>query len=296
MFPERVSRLIIDGVSNQDDWYNEFYDSESETDTDNIFDGFIKECFLAKANCPLNLIKGVNFDTAGDLRAHVDDFLRNLEEEPIPVYLNNTHYGAITRRNVVMKAIFPALYRPGASWPSLAKNLAELLKGNATPWFNAYSDSPWGAVAVGDTYTFVTMNDNWKTGSAAPLHGIKPIQNYSLSLPEYPRLLSLHGRPLEFDLFDRAAWVFPTTHNFHPHYQPEFPRVKTAHPILVLSTTFDPVCPLVSAKKARDSFEGAVLLEQKSYGHCSRSMPSLCTAKHVQRYFKEGVMPEAGAT
>jgi hypothetical protein len=59
---------------------------------------------------------------------------------------------------------------------------------------------------------------------------------------------------------------------------------------------WDPVCPLISAKKAHNSFEGAGFVEQKPYGHYSISMPSLCTAKHVKRYFNEGVLPEAGAT
>jgi hypothetical protein len=207
MFPDRVSKLIIDGVSNQDDWYNSFYDTEMLTDTDKIFDAFIEECFLAGENCPLNSIKDVQFETAGKLQTHIDDFLRNLEEEPIPVYVNSSHYGAITRRNVVMKTIFPSLYRPAASWSSLANNLAALLKGNATQWFNAYPGSPWAGME--DANLFVTMNDNLKTGPDAPLHGIKPIQNYSLSLPEYSKLLSLHGRLLGFDFFDRAAWVSP---------------------------------------------------------------------------------------
>jgi len=207
MFPDRVSRLIIDGVSNQDDWYNSFYDAETLTDTDKIFDAFIEECFLAGENCPLNSIKDVQFETAGKLQTYIDDFLQNLEEEPIPVYVNSSHYGAITRPNVVMKTIFPSLYRPAASWSSLANNLAALLKGNATQWFNAYPGSPWDG--IGDAYIFVTMNDNLKTGQDAPFHGIKPIQNYSLSLPEYSKLLSLHGRLLGFDFFDRAAWVSP---------------------------------------------------------------------------------------
>lgn len=64
----------------------------------------------------------------------------------------------------------------------------------------------------------------------------------------------------------------------------------------MLSTTYDPVCPLASAKKAHDNFAGASMVVQKSYGHCSVSMLSLCTAKHVRRYFTEGVLPEEGAT
>jgi hypothetical protein len=144
-----------------------------------------------------------------------------------------------------------------------------------------------------DTNTFVILNDNWKTGLDAPYHGINSMQNHTISKPETCLLISKYGGS---DFFDRPSWSIPTTHEFHPQYYPEFPRFKTAEPILVVSTTWDPVCPLVSAKKAHNSFEGAGFIEQKSYGHCSTSMPSLCTAKHIQRYFNQGVLPEAGAT
>lgn len=293
MFPDRVSRLIIDGVSNLDEWYNAFFFEESLSDTDKLYAGFVEECFKAKESCPLNSIKGKSFKSAADLKTYIDEFLKELEEEPIPVYLNNSNYGAVTRRSVVTNGIFPALYKPIPTWPILAKNLAALLSGNATPAYNAYSDS-WVSSIIGDeTNTFVVSNDNWKTGLKAPVHGLKPIQNYSLSVPEDSKLVSKYQGS---DIFDRASWSIPTTHNFHPQYYPEYPRFKTAEPILVLSTTYDPVCPFISAKKAHNSFEGAGFVEQKSYGHCSLSMPSLCTAKHVQRYFNEGILPEAGAT
>ncbi|KAE9378409.1 alpha/beta-hydrolase [Stipitochalara longipes BDJ] len=293
MFPDRVFRLIIDGVSNLDEWYNGVFYYESLDDTDKVYAGFVEECFKAKENCPLNSIKGQSFNTAADLKTYIDDYLKNLEGEPIPVYLNNSNYGAVTRRSLVTNGIFSALYKPDPAWPILANNLAALLNGNSTPVFNAYSDL-WISSIIGDeTNTFVTLNDAWKTGSEAPFHGLKPIKNFSLGIPETSKLVTKYQGS---DIFDRASWSLPKTHDFHPQYHPEFPKVETAEPILVLSTTFDPVCPLISAQKAHNSFKGAGLVEQKSYGHCSISMPSLCTAKHVRRYFYEGVLPEAGAT
>jgi pimeloyl-ACP methyl ester carboxylesterase len=293
MFPDRVSRLIIDGVSNLDDWYNTFLDEESLVDTDSVYAGFVEECFKAQENCPLNSIRETTFDSAADLQSYIDEFLDNLDEEPIPVYLNNSNYGALTRLGVALNGIFPALYKPAPTWPILAKNLAELLKGNATSAFTAYSDSWVSSIIADETNTFVVQNDNWKTGSSAPIHGIKPIQNFTLSTIGESKLISRYEGS---DVYDRASWSIPTTHNFHPQYHPGYPRFKTANPILILSTTYDPVCPLVSAQKAHNSFEGSGFVEQKSYGHCSISMPSTCTAKHVQRYFYEGKLPEAGAT
>src|SRR5438046_136279 len=102
MFPDRVSRLVIDGVSNLDEWYNAFIFEESLTDTDNIYTGFVEECFKAKERCPLNSVKGTPFQSAADLQSHIDDFLLHLEEEPIPVYLNNSSYGAVTRQSIVL--------------------------------------------------------------------------------------------------------------------------------------------------------------------------------------------------
>ncbi|KAL3419804.1 hypothetical protein PVAG01_08302 [Phlyctema vagabunda] len=293
MFPERVSKLIIDGVSNLDDWYNAYYDEEDLVDTDKIFAGFVEECFKAKENCPLYTSpKGKPFATALELKNYLDKFLFQLEEEPIPVYLDNSNYGSVTRRGVAANGIFPALYKP-ISWPILAKNLAELINGNATAAYSAYSDSWVAQVLDDETNTFVVQNDNIKSGPEAPVHGIKSIQNFTLSAPEASDLVS---RYMGSDLFLRSSWSIPTTHKFRPQYHPEFPRVKTAEPILVLSTTFDPVCPLVSAKKAHNSFEGSGFVEQSSYGHCSISMASLCMAKHVRSYFYDGVLPEKGAT
>lgn len=293
MFPDRVARLMIDGVSSLDEWYNSFFFDEWLTDTDNVYAGFVEECFKAKENCPLNSIKERAFETAGELQDYIDDFLQKLDEEPIPVYLNSSNYGSVTRRTVVGNGIVGSLYNPAINWPTLAKNLAELISGNATSAFNAYSKLWTLSIIPDETSTFVTGNDNWKAGLAAPVHGKKEIQNYTLSLTEESRLIS---RYLVSDLFDRASWSIPKTHDFHPHYYPEYPRFKTANPILVLSTTYDPVCPLISAKKAHNSFEGAGFLRQKSYGHCSYSMPSICTGKHINRYFNEGKLPEPGAT
>lgn len=280
-------------MSNLDDWYNTFFEQEDLTDTDRIYYGFVEECFKAGENCPLNSIAEAPFESAADLQSHLDNFFEKLQEEPIAVYINQSNYGAVTTRAITTNGIFPALYRPTPTWSLLANNLAALLQGNSTPCYEAYSDS-WIANLLSDeSNTFVTQNDNWKSGLGAPFHGVKALQNFTLSTPVQSKLVSKY---IGSDVFNRASWGIPTTHNFHPQYYPEYPKFKTAEPILILSNTWDPVCPLISAKKAHGSFEGAGFVEQKSFGHCSVSMPSLCTAKHVQRYFYEGILPEEGAT
>lgn len=288
MYPERVGRLVIDGVSNLDQWYNSDMEEEEFTDTDNIFDGFVEECVRSKNACPLTATSGAQLDTASKLKKHLDQFLIELEEEHIPVYINASIYGSINRQKLVTNGIFFALYSP-LTWPTLARNLAELFNGNNTPAFLAYSPSRVAQILTDDSNTFVVQNDDRNTGKNAPAHGIGDIRNYTQSFPQRSYLVSKYQAS---DIYDRASWLIETSHDFHPRYSPQYQPVKTAHPLLVLSTTYDPVCPLVSAKKAWKSFEGAGLVEQKSYGHCTISMPSLCTAKHVRRYFNEGKLPD----
>ena len=71
---------------------------------------------------------------------------------------------------------------------------------------------------------------------------------------------------------------------------------NTSHPLLVLSTRYDPVTPLPDARVVQERFASAGLLVQDSVGHCSLSSPSVCTAKHVRRYFEDEVLPEEGTT
>lgn len=284
--------MIIDGVSNLSDWYTAFYDEEDLVNTDDCYAGFLEKCHAAKQDCALNTLKDQHFEASSDLKAYIDGFLDNLNQEPIPVYLNASNYGSVTRRSIALNGIFPAMYSP-AGWPLLAKRLAELLNGNSTSAFQAYSNS-WLVLIMGDeTNAFVVKNDNWSSGEGAPVHGIKDVRNFTMSQHESSELVS---RYMPSDIYGRASWNMPKGHDFHPKYYPEYPAVKTAEPILVISTTTDPVCPLISAQKAHGSFEGSGFLEQKSIGHCSLSMPSLCTAKHVQRYFYEGIIPDEGST
>jgi hypothetical protein len=97
---------------------------------------------------------------------------------------------------------------------------------------------------------------------------------------------SIFGPTENGDYYVRQNWAVPRTHNFS---QPE--TVRTAHPLLILSTTYDPICPLVSAKTALTAFEGSQLIEVQGYGHCSVAVASTCLAKHVREFLYNGTVP-----
>lgn len=277
LFPDRSERVIIDGVGNNFDWYEGLVDSEELADTENVLLGFFDECIKAGKDCPLSSLG----ETKEELRDLVVDFADKLDE-PLSVYVNSTTWGLLKREDIIMTAIFPALYKP-ANWYVLADRLAKLLQGNATEAFLAYANTgPWTGFLDLDTTTVIRENDGasgpdlWPQDRQELLDIIVPFMNSSLFA------LMENGA-----YYSKQQWAVPKTHSFSPKY-----GVKTAHPLLILSTTYDPVCPLISARSANAAFEGSQIIELKGYGHCSLAMPSNCIAKHVRAFLYNGTVPE----
>ncbi|KXT08261.1 hypothetical protein AC579_8477 [Pseudocercospora musae] len=275
LFPQRSRRVIIDGVVNAFNWYGDIFEDESFTDTEGVLEGFFKECFKAEDNCSLSSVA----KDSHHLHKLVFAFSEGLKQQPISVYVNTTVYGLLDYPSLWYNGIFPALYKP-ASWYSLADNLAKLLKGNATDAFLAYGRSAaWDM--EGDANEFVSLNDA-PTGPAYwPQDRETLLQEI---LPELNR--SIFAATEIGDYYARQQWSIPTTHNFT-----QLPHVETAHPLLVLSTTYDPICPLISAKAANAAFDGSQIVEVQGYGHCSVAVASTCLAKHVRDFLYNGTLP-----
>lgn len=283
LFPERSARVIIDGVVNFREWYEDKFYYESLMDTDNVFRGFVDQCLKAGSACALSALAESPEELGDKLRG----FAENLKSEPISVYVNSTVNGVIDQQTVWYNAIFPAMYAP-LRWPALADNLAKLLQGNATGAYLAYGvGSPFESGNGSASNEFVCMNDGVSGAEQWPVDReelLAEIINYVNSTSSFAAFENS-------GFYARRAWSVPKTHSFVP---PK--NVQTAHPLLILSTTYDPVCPLRSAQAARGIFEDSRLIEVKGYGHCSIAIPSLCMAKHVRAFLNEGTLPEEDTT
>lgn len=276
LFPSRSERVIIDGVSNNFNWYGHDLDAESFTNTEDVLDGFFDECIKAGKNCTLSSLA----DSKEDLKKLVFDFSEELKKQPISVYVNSTMYGTLDYPGLWYNGIFPSLYKP-ASWYGLADNLAKLLHGNATAAWLAYGrDDAWNM--EGEANQFVTSSDAltgpqyWTQDREEFLEQILSIANESIFVATENKGYYL-----------KEQWSIPRTHNFTQKY-----GVQTAHPLLILSTTYDPICPLISAEAAREAFEGSQIVEVLGYGHCSVAVASTCLAKHVRDFLYNGTVPD----
>lgn len=280
LFPERSQRVVIDGVANQFDWYNELAETEYLTDTETVFDGFLDECLKAGENCTLSTLATSKEELYDQILGLAD----SIYDEPLGVYVNNTAWGTLDYFSIIAKAVFPALYSP-TTWYDLADRLTQMLKGNATEVFLHYGGrgNAWNILFDGNY--FVTMNDGksgpdfWPSDRITALKTIiEPIANVSL----------FSGGGAIGKYYIKQHWSIPKTHNYVPKLD-----VKTAHPLLILSTTFDPVCPLVSARSAQRAFADSQIVEVKGYGHCSSAVTSTCVAKHVRAFLYNGTLPES---
>ncbi|KAM0185587.1 hypothetical protein ACHAPI_012093 [Fusarium lateritium] len=278
LFPERSHRVIIDGVVNQFEWYQQRIDSEDLVDTEKVLDGLFKECIKSGKACPLSSVA----DTWEGLKTEFMSLIDELKEQPMDVYINSTTYGLLDYQKIWYGAVFPVLYKP-ERWPAFAERMEHLIHGNATEALLEYGlDGPDNY----DTLYTVVMND----GLAGPLHWPQDLQSLiDIAQPTFNR--SIFAPDDLIYPFAKQQWRIPKTHSYVPRS-----GVETAHPLLILTTSYDPVCPLVSARSALAAFEDSRLVEVKGYGHCSVAVPSLCLAKHVRGFLYNGTLPANNET
>ncbi|KAJ2970511.1 hypothetical protein NUW58_g9672 [Xylaria curta] len=77
-------------------------------------------------------------------------------------------------------------------------------------------------------------------------------------------------------------------------YTEGFAGVKTRKPLLVIGNTYDSATSIKSARNISETLEGSVLLEHGGFGHATIQHPSLCTARAIQNFFRNGTLPEHG--
>ncbi|WP_328401105.1 alpha/beta hydrolase [Streptomyces sp. NBC_00390] len=70
----------------------------------------------------------------------------------------------------------------------------------------------------------------------------------------------------------------------------------TAHPILLVGTTYDPATPYSGAQAMARELANARLLTNSGYGHTALVNPSSCVNEHESRYLIDGTLPPAGTT
>ncbi|KAF8518940.1 Alpha/Beta hydrolase protein [Hysterangium stoloniferum] len=287
MFPQRVGRVVIDGVVNPDLWANtysnEWYKYDL-VDTDSVFDNFVKACQAAgPARCALASDKS----TSRSITSKVDQFITDLYDYPLPV--TKAKRPGILTSGMVKAQLFSAMYSP-RDWHTFAQKLAEAMAGNGT----ALMDAAQGELELdtsiqpktSQAITAVTCVDT----PAYPENVDKAIflEQYIDETALTYKVTSKRFATVDLDLCHH--WTPRETERFTGPF-----NHSLSNTILIVGNTADPITPGVNAKAVNEMLkDDSRLIIQDGSGHCSSAMASLCTGKAIREYFLEGQLPPNG--
>ncbi|KAK1825950.1 Alpha/Beta hydrolase protein [Podospora conica] len=287
MFPERVGRVMLDGVVDAELYETEAW-MESLVDADKVVAWFGRTCAEAKGECALYR----NGDGAEDVVGRYQGLVERLDREPV-VFTHPTFEFPVVLKEVEVRILmFQALYSPIRLFPPLAEVLNALHEEKWEVVAGLYADleALCNPPAAGFPMNFAVPSDAQRAVMCADK--VKPV---NLTVAE---IQALYGKMSKYSVFADFwtsltltcnGWdIFPAKSTFRKQ---DSKQVKTNHPLLFMSMTHDPVTPLLAAVKMALNFEDAGLLEVKSVGHATIKAASRCSAKIVREYINDGKLP-----
>lgn len=294
MFPDRVNRIVVDGVVDAYDYKKSIW-MDNLVDTEADMDQMYFHCArVGYPTCALANVTGTT--TSEGVKARTISILESLYHNPLPV-IDATSPEVITY-SFMKLFVFTVLYSPLQGFPALAATLADLERGDGTEI----------AQFVRLLYSFSCPSEQSKEAAQQRISGGLGMiqQDATLAIAcsdgDDQGWLDRDGFREHVANLTKLApsigemWAEIRMGCIHYRMRPvhrfEGPWVaNTSHPLLEIGNIADPVTPGRFAKKMAKGFPGSVALIQDSAGHCSLAAPSKCTAGYVRKYFQTGELP-----
>ncbi|CAE6422740.1 unnamed protein product [Rhizoctonia solani] len=286
MFPERVGRVVLDGVVDPELWANKpSYQkwAVKPESTDEAFTGFLKACAAAG---PSRCAIAKEDSSEESLRKYVSGLIDAAYD-----YKRRLGPQASFGSAYVRSRIFRGMYAP-SNWPALASELADIAN----------------EVLAHESHTKRSLPSSIDLQSATGTND-DPAPDYAFQGVTCGDAADA-GNTTTKDVFDFLVHVTRTVSpmfgpswgegGFYCHHWPVRAverytgpwNKKLANPILVIGNKADPVTPYIVAKKVADALgDSASLIQQDDYGHTSLAMHSNCTIAALQNYFLDNKLP-----
>lgn len=300
LYPDRVTRAVLDGVVDMIKYYQGIGPNPIN-DADAIFERFGQYCNQAGPDsCPFYIDGGAEAikEAYWDLEQQILNF-------SFPVMASANRGPEVVTWTDIKAIQRVAIYQPLLAFPILADRMSELAKGNAVPMADFKHGSHFGAcpsnecsragpwspacatsqdnmlyamsgIMCSDAEFMTTLNQQqFQANWASLISDSGSLGDYWAQLhlscvgwkakPKYPFKGKYHRERFDFSLTVSGPW-----------------GTTTAHPMLFVSNTLDPVTPLyrylplpfkiitsahsISAKHMTQLFPGSGLLQQESEG------------------------------
>ncbi|KAL0569611.1 hypothetical protein V5O48_012351 [Marasmius crinis-equi] len=281
MFPDKVERLVIDGVVDASDDYYTTKWTTSLRDTDKALQWFFKDCLEAGPTACSFYEPSIE-----TMNAKLNNLYASIIQSPVPVR-TNLSYGLVDYARLRF-TVFKSLYDPFEKWSALATGLQDLIGGNGTVLYSIMDEARFECSCDPSDHSFESLRDAQTAIACNDGDDVPP--DLESAHEHYANVLKVSEWGSLWAGMRLACGGWPRI----PKTQFRGPIAgNTSFPLLVIGNSADPVTPLAAAHKISEGFPGSVVLTQDSAGHCSSAAPSVCTARVVREYFVNGTLPEA---
>lgn len=285
MFPNRVGRMVLDGVVDVSHAHDPFFSSNIR-DTDTIYYLFFDYCAQAG---PSECSFARNGDNAKTLRNRATIILNQLHERSLVGVQPRTHTPLIFTWSILHSAPFGILYSPVLLFPILARIYDMLYCEDSEELFAsisqlrnrinpcAFCSEHLASFESGDASTAIRCAD------AVPLNA---------SVAELDAVFQNLSKTSMFADVYMGVGLQCNTWPIRPAIPPlplfNGTSINTPFPLLFISNTHDPITPLHNGIAMANLFKNAALVEQQGEGHCSIAEVSLCTLRKIRGYLQDG--------
>ncbi|VUC36557.1 unnamed protein product [Clonostachys rosea] len=253
LFPDRVGRMVLDGVFDAEQYYDNNWRDVADQ-MDETIEKFSSLCHSAGPD-------RCSFwgPSPANITARMDQIILELQNHPVAVSKAQSQ-GLPTKATYSdLKALlFNNFYSPRSGFPVIAKVLHQLENGNAS----ALADIPNGLGITSDAGFVTRCVDSYRRNKLTTIEEFKSYVEYMVSTSKYtgdiyPIIVeTILCRSFRPQLPDSMVIRNPISGVQKP----------TSFPILLASNTVDPGTPLKSAQKLSSQFPGSVLLLQEGVG------------------------------
>lgn len=288
MMADRMGKGMIEAIANPAYWADQHSHEWMDTwiqDADEAYRWFLNSCAKAgEAGCAL--ARG-NISAAA-IEQKIGAFMDELYEHPMPSV--NSVVPAYLTSGTVRSKLYDAMEQP-SRWPAFASDLDNAMRGNPTPLLNKILPNPnRDRFDHSNLARFaVTCIDSLPFNKSDPSTFPTPEFLARRIVARVNNTSKYFGASTGLTDIDGGCQFWPV--NGVERYPGPWNRTL-ANPVLVISSSVDPITPLESAKFINDQLgDSSRLVVVNAPGH-GVPFPSLCQFKASLDYFNNGILPK----
>jgi pimeloyl-ACP methyl ester carboxylesterase len=176
LFPDRVGRMILDGVLNAEQYYNNYW-TDNVDQMDEAMETFSTFCYSAGP-------EKCTFwgPTPANITARMDGIIRQLQNHPVPLSgVGDPDLPTMVTYSDVKALFLNTLYIPLARFPSMADILHQAECGNVSALAGMYDQSN----SITDARLAITCTDSYRRNRLTTIEEFKSWAEYTIFKSKY---------------------------------------------------------------------------------------------------------------